>query len=108
MKQPENKGKGEGSASKITAMDPSKLKVTELREELGNRGLDTSGLKAALVDRLAASIGAEAEAPPSSTELESAPEVITPAFLSFLLYREYAPYSFFSFECIIVVRGDAG
>ncbi|XP_067007718.2 heterogeneous nuclear ribonucleoprotein U-like protein 1 [Anabrus simplex] len=33
-------------------MDPAKLKVVELRAELSNRGLDTRGNKAALVDRL--------------------------------------------------------
>ncbi|KAK4523746.1 hypothetical protein GAYE_SCF00G1642 [Galdieria yellowstonensis] len=33
-------------------MDPSKLKVEELRKELRSRNLDTSGLKQALVERL--------------------------------------------------------
>lgn len=33
-------------------MVPSKLKVTELRAELGARGLDTKGNKAVLVKRL--------------------------------------------------------
>ena len=33
-------------------MNPSKLKVVELRAELAHRGLDTKGNKAALVERL--------------------------------------------------------
>lgn len=33
-------------------LDPAKLKVVELRQELSQRGLDSRGNKAALVDRL--------------------------------------------------------
>jgi len=35
-------------------MDPSKLKVVELRAELIARGLDSKGVKAILVERLRA------------------------------------------------------
>ena len=38
--------------SELTVADVKKLKVQELRDELGKRGLDTSGLKAALQSRL--------------------------------------------------------
>jgi hypothetical protein len=33
-------------------MDPKKLKVTELREELTRRGLDANGVKQDLIQRL--------------------------------------------------------
>lgn len=35
-----------------SSIDPAKLKVVELRNELQERGLDTKGNKAALVQRL--------------------------------------------------------
>ena len=36
----------------MSDVNPRSLKVTELRKELEKRGLDSSGLKAALVERL--------------------------------------------------------
>lgn len=41
-------------------MDPSKLKVAELRAELQTRGLDTKGNKPVLVERLKEALEAEA------------------------------------------------
>jgi len=43
------------------SLDPSKLKVAELREELQARGLDSKGNKAALVDRLAEALEEEGD-----------------------------------------------
>jgi len=43
----------------MSDVDPNKLKVTELREELKNRGLDTKGTKAVLVKRLKKALNAE-------------------------------------------------
>ena len=42
-------------------MDPAKMKVVELRAELSNRGLDTKGVKAALVKRLKIALEKELE-----------------------------------------------
>lgn len=41
-------------------MDPSKLKVAELRAELQARGLDSKGNKPVLVERLRAALEEEA------------------------------------------------
>lgn len=41
------------------SIDPSKLKVAELKEELEKRGLDSSGKKAELVSRLEDALSGE-------------------------------------------------
>ncbi|KAK7444591.1 hypothetical protein BaRGS_00040413 [Batillaria attramentaria] len=43
----------------MSAIDPDKLKVTELRDELKARGLDTKGVKAVLVERLKEALNQE-------------------------------------------------
>jgi hypothetical protein len=47
----------EAEAENEAEIDPSSLKVTELREQLEKRGLEADGKKADLVKRLAAAIG---------------------------------------------------
>ena len=43
----------------MSDIDPDKLKVTELRDELKARGLDTKGVKAVLVQRLKEALESE-------------------------------------------------
>ena len=45
--------------NKMSDIDPEKLKVTELRDELKARGLDTKGVKAVLVQRLKEALESE-------------------------------------------------
>ena len=70
-----------GSAE-ITVADVKSMKVAGLREELGKRGLDTTGLKAALQERLEKALEAETlskeleplEEPLAVAEEKAAPE----------------------------------
>jgi hypothetical protein len=52
---------GEGGSAANASLEPSKMKVTELRAELTRIGLETSGLKKVLVKRLQKAIAASAE-----------------------------------------------
>jgi hypothetical protein len=45
--------------AKMSDIDPDTLKVTELRDELKARGLDTKGVKAVLVERLKEALASE-------------------------------------------------
>ena len=51
-------------------LQPAKMKVADLKEELGKRGLDTSGKKAELVSRLEAAIGASGGGPPPAKKVK--------------------------------------
>ncbi|XP_069631155.1 heterogeneous nuclear ribonucleoprotein U-like protein 1 isoform X2 [Haliaeetus albicilla] len=56
-------------------MDVRRLRVSELKEELGRRGLDTRGLKAELAERLQAALEAEdARRGPGAAGGDSAPD----------------------------------
>ena len=50
--------------AEVVEEDLSKLKVAELRDRLEQRGLDSSGKKAVLVERLQDALAAAAAAPP--------------------------------------------
>ena len=54
----------------MSDIEPKKLKVAELREELKARGLDTKGNKAQLVKRLEKAIAAEAAGDDAAGEID--------------------------------------
>jgi len=55
------------------SIDPSKLKVTELRQELSNRGLDTKGVKSDLISRLSAALNGTPATTSTKTTEENKP-----------------------------------
>jgi len=59
----------------VNAADLKKLKVTELRDQLSSRGLDTKGVKDELITRLAAALEAEEaeKAPAAAPAVAAAP-----------------------------------
>ena len=58
------------------ASELKKLKVTELRDQLASRGLETKGVKDDLIARLAAAIDSEAGGPAENPAPAVAEEVI--------------------------------
>lgn len=57
-----NSSAGSHTHTHTRDMDPVKMKVVELRAELGQRGLDQKGVKAVLVQRLQAALEADGHA----------------------------------------------
>lgn len=57
-------------------LDPSKLKVLELRQELTARGLDSKGNKPDLIARLSAALSTNPTTPTNSTS-QNQPEAVT-------------------------------
>jgi len=56
----------------MSGKEPAEMTVAVLREELKRRGLDTTGLKAVLVERLRGAIDAEATGGDRPTEKQKA------------------------------------
>jgi len=63
------------SSASAPAIDPSSMKVAELKKELTTRGLDTSGKKADLLARLTADLAAAPATGAAAKELQDADEV---------------------------------
>ncbi|XP_071490609.1 uncharacterized protein [Diadema antillarum] len=55
----------------MSSVEPSKLKVAELRAELQQRGLDSKGVKAVLIERLEQALIAESQAGAAADEPEA-------------------------------------
>ena len=58
----------------MTSKSPASMTVAVLKKELKKRGLETEGLKAALVERLQAALDADAGGAEAATEPAAAPE----------------------------------
>lgn len=75
-------------------MDPSKLKVTELKDELSSRGLSTKGLKAELVERLNEALRNPSSSTGQVSEQASAPtEIVEPVITHEPITTEITPES---------------
>lgn len=85
-------------------MDPAKLKVIELRQELASRGLDQKGVKAVLVSRLREALDAENAQTPSECSVSVRLWLSVIFLFRVQLISEYKRMEWIENDCIVRLR----